>query len=148
MTFRSLPRRFALFAALGFSALPIFGQTEKPVAEQPAASLPAYKVTGSPTDGFTISYGVKYFLWGPVDGAAFEEVEAGSLPAKAGIKSGDRIMSVNGKVVRAMKRKELQTALFRNDITVVLEVETPGAKSRKVELHWGRDFWEAKPAAR
>lgn len=84
--------------------------------------------------GFTISYGVKYLLWGPADDATFEEVDAGSLPAKAGVKSGDRILKMNGKPVREMKRKEMEKTLFRNRVKVNLEGQSPGSPPRKVAL--------------
>jgi membrane-associated protease RseP (regulator of RpoE activity) len=117
---------------------------ENGVGARSPVPLPPYAVEDTLVRGFTISYGVKYFLWGPVDDATFEDVDAGSLPAKAGVKSGDRILKVNGKPVREMKRKEMEQTLFRNGVTVNLEVQSPGSPPRKVELSWPAISWDPK----
>lgn len=112
--------------------------------QKSVVAMAPYKVEDTLVRGFTISYGVKYLWWGPVDDASFEDVDAGSLPAKAGIKSGDRILNVNGKAVREMKRKEMEATLFRNGVTVKLQVQSPGAPPRTVELSWPAVSWDPK----
>ncbi len=109
-----------------------------------AVPMPAYDVRDELVRGFTISYGMKYLWWGTIDEASFEDVDAGSLPAKAGINSGDRILSINGKAITEMKRKEMEQVLFRNGVTVKLAVQTGSASPRTVELTWPAVSWDPK----
>jgi hypothetical protein len=111
---------------------------------QGAVPLPAYNVRDELVRGFTISYGMKYLWWGTIDDVSFEDVDAGSLPAKVGIKSGDRILTINGKAVREMKRKEMEQVLFRNGVTLKLVVRTGNAPPRTVELTWPAVSWDPK----
>jgi hypothetical protein len=115
----------------------------KPPAQNEPVQMRPYKVSGKRTDGFGLSYGMKYLLWGPVEDALFEEVESGSIPAKRGIKSGDQIVSIDGHVVKGMKRKEFEQRLLRNAAVIVLEVQAEKSKEvRKVELQFPAGFWD------
>lgn len=108
-----------------------------------------YKVAERPFDGFSISYGVRYLLWGPIDDVSFESVDAGSIPARRGVKSGDRLIRIDGASVKGMKRREFELRLFRTKAVLVLEVQSPGSKEvRKLELQFDPDSWEQTDRAR
>lgn len=149
--------RSMIVVLLACALFPAAAAATAPAAATPAPApasvpLPAYNVSGTLVRGFTIGYGVKYLLWGPIDDASFTEVDAGSLPAKAGIKTGDRILAIDGQPVRTMKRRAFERAAFRNDSTLRFEIETPGSASRTVTLVWPANFWDStltpQPTAR
>lgn len=123
--------------------------TEKAPPPDKAVALPKVEVKGSLIRGFTISYGVKYLLWGPIDEARFEDVDAGSVPALASIKSGDRIVTINGRRVSEMKRKDFEKAMFANGVTLKLEIApATGGEPQALEITWSKDFWDSKPTAK
>jgi C-terminal processing protease CtpA/Prc len=110
--------------------------------DEPVQMRP-YNVSAPRADGFGISYSVKYLFWGAIDDAIFEEVDAGSQPAKLGIKSGDRIVTIDGKPVKGMKRKDFELLLFRNTAAMVLEIQSERAKdTRKVTMQFAAGSWE------
>jgi C-terminal processing protease CtpA/Prc len=139
----AVARRLAvLLALLPLTSFAASDAKAPPQKNEPVQMRP-YKVTGKRTDGFGLSYGMKYLLWGPLDDALFEDVESGSLPAKVGIKSGDQIVSIDGIPVKGMKRKDFEQRLLRNTAQMVLEIQTPKSKEvRKVELRFPPGFWE------
>ena len=134
---------FATLLLIFFPLMASAASDAKAPAQNEPVQMRPYKVKGSRTDGFGISYVMKYLLWGPVDEASFDDVESGSLPAKVGIKSGDQIVSIDGHPVKGMKRKDFEQRLLRNTAAINLEVQTPKSKEiLKVELRFPPGFWE------
>jgi S1-C subfamily serine protease len=117
--------------------------TRKATGKDEPVQMKPYKVSAPRAEGFAISYSVKYLFWGAIDDAIFEDVDAGSEPAKLGIKSGDRIMTVDGKPVKGMKRKDFEQLVFRNTTPMVFEIQPERAKeTRKVTMQFAANSWE------
>jgi C-terminal processing protease CtpA/Prc len=136
-------RRTLWFFLVSFSVGSLAASEAKRSSKDDAVQMRPYQVTEKPFDGFSVSYGMRYLLWGPIDDVSFEDVDSGSFPAKRGIKSGDRLISINGSPVKGMKRKDFEQRFFRTGAVLVLELQTPGAKEvRKIELQFDPNSWE------
>ena len=128
---------------LALGAATLSASELKTAAKSDPVQMPLVKVTARPLDGFAISYSVRYLLWGPIDDVRFEDVDAGSEPAKHGIRSGDRVISLDGVPVTKMKRKEFEQKFFRSSSSIVAEVQSPDAKeTRKYEFQFEPGSWE------
>ena len=138
-------RRHTIWIFLtSFTVASLAAGEAKPSPKEDAVQMRPLKVTEWPFEGFSVSYCVRYLLWGPMYQASFENVDFGSLPAKRGIKSGDHVTSINGAPVKGMKRKDFEQLFFRTAAVLVLEVQSPSSKEvRKLELQFDTSSWEA-----
>jgi membrane-associated protease RseP (regulator of RpoE activity) len=111
-----------------------FARGEPPtVSATDAVVMKPFKV---PSRGWNVYWSRTFPIWGRIAEMSVDEVDAGSLAGKAGLKDRDEVLSINGKPVKGMKEQEMKKLMWPSAAaTIVLEVKSKGSDSaRTVEL--------------
>lgn len=103
--------------------------------DKSVVEMKPYKVVSR---GWNVYWTLSFPVFGSVAEVTFKEVDSGSFAGKAGIREGDRLLSINGKPVKGMKERDMERHLWpASAVTLSLEVQSQDLKSiRTVELRY------------
>jgi membrane-associated protease RseP (regulator of RpoE activity) len=106
-----------------------------PAVDKSVVEMKPYKVISR---GWNVYWTLSFPVFGSVADVTFKEVDSGSFAGKAGIREGDRLLSINGKPVKGMKERDMERLLWpASAVTLSLEVQSQDLKStRVVELRY------------
>jgi membrane-associated protease RseP (regulator of RpoE activity) len=112
-------------------------------ARDDPAMLPAVVVVSKPGDHVHVSCKVIHVFWSKTThlfSAEFDEVDPHSILGKAGVVTGDEILSLNGTKVTKMTELEYEQALSSAG-PVTIELRSSGKEPRVILATFPPNFW-------